>query len=156
MTFATNANGTTKGRSGHADQPSTGIAEIAWSTKPKPYIPKLNASDCHACFFTKPEALLSSSAIRVFIVAAKRDGRHGVVAIAVHPCGGGKGPAARRWIPELASSPDQAILDPTIGRRAKQLALPLFAGADYPLPILDHERAARAFLEPYQREVIPA
>jgi len=64
--------------------------------------------------------------------------------------------SARRWIPEYASSPEEAILDPTIGRRPKQLALPLFAGADHPLPILDYERAARAFLEPYQREVIPA
>lgn len=66
------------------------------------------------------------------------------------------GTYVRRWIPEIATFPDQAILDPSIGRRAKQMALPLFGGADYPLPILDHERSARAFLERYNREVIPA
>ena len=66
------------------------------------------------------------------------------------------GTYVRRWIPEIATFPDQAILDPAIGRRAKQLALPLFGGADYPLPVLDHERSARAFLERYNREVVPA
>jgi deoxyribodipyrimidine photo-lyase len=59
----------------------------------------------------------------------------------------------RRWIPELALRPDDAILDP-YGRRApRQLGLDLFGPARYPGPILDHEAAARAFLARYGREV---
>jgi deoxyribodipyrimidine photo-lyase len=59
----------------------------------------------------------------------------------------------RRWIPELAAQPDQAILDPVAGRTALQLQLGLFGPREYPAPILDHESAARAFLERYSREV---
>ena len=66
------------------------------------------------------------------------------------------GTYVRRWIPEIATFPDQAILDPAIGRRAKQMSLPLFGGSDYPLPVLDHERSARAFLERYAREFVSA
>jgi deoxyribodipyrimidine photo-lyase len=58
----------------------------------------------------------------------------------------------RQWIPELAGLPDAAILDPVDGRR-RQPQLPLFGDNGYPAPILDHERAARAFLERYGREV---
>ena len=59
----------------------------------------------------------------------------------------------RRWIPELANLSDAAILDPEAGRRAPQLELPLFGQQSYPVPVLDHEAAARAFLERYAREV---
>ena len=61
----------------------------------------------------------------------------------------------RRWIPELAAQPDQVILDPIGGRAASQLQLGLFGPRDYPAPILDHEVAARGFLERYGREVGP-
>ncbi|HTJ24524.1 MAG TPA: deoxyribodipyrimidine photo-lyase [Candidatus Limnocylindria bacterium] len=60
---------------------------------------------------------------------------------------------ARRWIPELATLPDAAILDPLVGRHERQLQLALFGQRGYPAPILDHEAAARAFLERYAREV---
>jgi deoxyribodipyrimidine photo-lyase len=59
----------------------------------------------------------------------------------------------RRWIPELAALPDAAVLDPLVGSRARQLQLPLFGDKSYPAPVLDHEHAARAFLERYAREV---
>ena len=59
----------------------------------------------------------------------------------------------RRWIPELAALPDAAILDPLVGRHERQLQLALFGERDYPLPVLDHEAAARAFLQRYTREV---
>ena len=58
----------------------------------------------------------------------------------------------RRWIPELAGLPDATIFER--GERAQpQLALPLFGPRQYPLPILDHEGAARAFLARYRAEV---
>ncbi len=59
----------------------------------------------------------------------------------------------RRWIPELAAQPDRTILDPHAAGGTRQLALALFGPRDYPAPILDHEAAARAFLERYAREV---
>lgn len=59
----------------------------------------------------------------------------------------------RTWIPELAGQPDVAILDPGLGGREQQLPLPLFGTRSYPPPVLDHETAARAFLERYAREV---
>ncbi|HYZ17861.1 MAG TPA: deoxyribodipyrimidine photo-lyase [Candidatus Acidoferrum sp.] len=59
----------------------------------------------------------------------------------------------RRWIPELAALSDAAILDPAGPSRQTQLQLPLFGERGYPRPILDHEAAARAFLERYGREV---
>jgi deoxyribodipyrimidine photo-lyase len=59
----------------------------------------------------------------------------------------------RRWIPELAGQPDRTILDPLAAGGARQLALSLFGPREYPAPILDHEAAARAFLERYGREV---
>jgi deoxyribodipyrimidine photo-lyase len=59
----------------------------------------------------------------------------------------------RRWIPELAALSDAAILDPEAAGREAQLQLPLFGERGYPRPILDHESAARAFLERYSREV---
>lgn len=60
---------------------------------------------------------------------------------------------ARRWIPELAGVPDDAVLDPGQAPRRRQLDLPLYADRGYPAPVLDHERAARAFLARYAREV---
>ena len=59
----------------------------------------------------------------------------------------------RRWIPELAGLPDAAIIDPVAENRERQLSLPLFGRHGYPVPVLDHEAAARAFLERYAREV---
>ena len=59
----------------------------------------------------------------------------------------------RRWIPELAGLPDAAILDPLGAERRPQLELTLFGGRAYPLPVIDHETAARDFLARYAREV---
>lgn len=59
----------------------------------------------------------------------------------------------RRWIPELALQPDDAILDPYARRAARQLGLDLFGPQQYPAPILEHEQAARDFLARYSREV---
>jgi deoxyribodipyrimidine photo-lyase len=59
------------------------------------------------------------------------------------------GAYVRRWIPELANLPDAAVLDPGSAARRLQLALPLFDGAAYPTPVVEHERAARAFLARY-------
>jgi deoxyribodipyrimidine photo-lyase len=59
----------------------------------------------------------------------------------------------RRWIPELAALPDAAIIDPGAGRQQRQMQLPLFGASSYPEPVVDHETAARAFLERYVREV---
>jgi deoxyribodipyrimidine photo-lyase len=58
----------------------------------------------------------------------------------------------RRWIPELANQPDQAILDPAAAQRA-QLQLALFGPNEYPAPALDHDAAARAFLARYAAEI---
>ncbi len=54
----------------------------------------------------------------------------------------------RRWIPELAEVPAADLWDAP-GAARRQLALPLFDGERYPAPVVDHERAARAFLERY-------
>jgi len=59
----------------------------------------------------------------------------------------------RRWIPELASRSDRALFDLGADVRSPQLALALFGDDGYPAPVLDHETAARAFLERYKREV---
>jgi len=59
----------------------------------------------------------------------------------------------RRWIPELALQPDDAILDPYARRAARQLGFDLFGPQQYPAPVLDHEAAAREFLTRYGREV---
>jgi deoxyribodipyrimidine photo-lyase len=59
----------------------------------------------------------------------------------------------RRWIPELALQPDDAILDPYARRAARQLGFDLFGPQQYPAPVLEHERAAREFLARYAREV---
>jgi deoxyribodipyrimidine photo-lyase len=61
----------------------------------------------------------------------------------------------RRWIPELALQPDDAILDPYARRTARQLAFDLYGSPQYPAPILDHETVAREFLARYGREVGP-
>jgi deoxyribodipyrimidine photo-lyase len=62
----------------------------------------------------------------------------------------------RRWIPELALQPDHAILDPYARTSERQQSFLLFGSQQYPLPVLDHEAAARAFLTRYAREVHPA
>jgi deoxyribodipyrimidine photo-lyase len=54
----------------------------------------------------------------------------------------------RRWVPELASVPAGDLWDAPGGSR-RQLSLQLFGDARYPAPVVDHERAARAFLERY-------
>jgi deoxyribodipyrimidine photo-lyase len=59
------------------------------------------------------------------------------------------GTYVRRWIPELAHVPDADLFDGTATEQ-QQLALPLYAGAAYPRPVLDHETTARAFLTRYQ------
>ena len=55
---------------------------------------------------------------------------------------------ARRWIPELAHVPAGAA--GLMRAPSAQIELPLYAGQPYPSPIVDHERAARAFLTRYQ------
>ena len=59
----------------------------------------------------------------------------------------------RRWIPELRHLPAAAWQ----GRPAdsSQLALALFDGNAYPPPVVEHEPAARAFLERYRAFVSP-
>lgn len=59
----------------------------------------------------------------------------------------------RRWIPELRHLPAAAWH----GRPAdsSQLALALFDGSPYPAPVVEHEPAARAFLERYRAFVSP-
>jgi deoxyribodipyrimidine photo-lyase len=57
------------------------------------------------------------------------------------------GSYVRRWIPELANVPDADLGRSPVARR--QLALPLFDGATYPAPVVEHRAAARAFLQRY-------
>ncbi len=59
------------------------------------------------------------------------------------------GTYVRRWIPELANLPGAAVLDPAASIARPQLALPLFDGAAYAAPVVDHEATARAFLARY-------
>jgi deoxyribodipyrimidine photo-lyase len=59
------------------------------------------------------------------------------------------GTYVRRWIPELAGVPDALLEDPAGAAPRAQLALPLFDAKGYPAPVVDHEQAARAFLERY-------
>ncbi len=63
------------------------------------------------------------------------------------------GAYVRRWIPELANLPDAVVLNPEGAARRVQLALPLFDGAAYPAPVVDHEKAARAFLARYAAHI---
>ncbi|MBV8150171.1 MAG: deoxyribodipyrimidine photo-lyase [Candidatus Eremiobacteraeota bacterium] len=62
----------------------------------------------------------------------------------------------RRWIPELASLPDRALFEPRAAEQRPQMTLPLYGDQTYPSPVVDHESAARAFLERYRREVVRA
>jgi deoxyribodipyrimidine photo-lyase len=64
------------------------------------------------------------------------------------------GAYVRRWVGELSARPDYAILDPGATGRTDQIELPLFGENNYPSPIVDHESAARAFLERYKKEVV--
>lgn len=59
----------------------------------------------------------------------------------------------RRWIPELASRSDRSIFEPEAESRRSQLSLALFGEHGYPAPVVDHDLAAREFLERYKREV---
>lgn len=63
------------------------------------------------------------------------------------------GKYVRRWIPELASRSDREILEPEAEARRSQLSLSLFGDNGYPAPVVDHDVAAREFLERYKREV---
>lgn len=58
------------------------------------------------------------------------------------------GAYVRRWVPELADVPAADLWDAP-GAPARQMALPLFGSERYPAPVVDHERAARAFLDRY-------
>lgn len=55
----------------------------------------------------------------------------------------------REWIPELAGLPAPEVLEPDARGRRPQLVLPLFDGAAYPAPVVDHATSARAFLRRY-------
>jgi deoxyribodipyrimidine photo-lyase len=58
------------------------------------------------------------------------------------------GAYVKRWIPQLAQLPMSAWSG---GRDQDQLTLQLFDGGEsYPRPVVDHERAARKFLEKYK------
>ena len=59
----------------------------------------------------------------------------------------------RRWIPELADRSDHEIFELAGPGGRAQLSLALFGEHAYPQPVVDHERAAREFLERYKREV---
>ncbi len=54
-----------------------------------------------------------------------------------------QGEYVRRWIPELAHAP----LD-----GGREQMLPLYDAASYPVPVVDHARAARAVLERYRSD----
>jgi len=58
------------------------------------------------------------------------------------------GAYVRRWVPELANVPAANLWEPP-GAAGRQLSLHLFDDMHYPAPVVDHERAARAFLERY-------
>jgi deoxyribodipyrimidine photo-lyase len=57
------------------------------------------------------------------------------------------GAYAQRWIGELAHRP---LGTWSSGPGRAQIELPLFSGQDYPQPVVDHEREARAFLARYR------
>ncbi len=58
------------------------------------------------------------------------------------------GAYARRWIAELANVPGRGLFAGV--RNSRQLGLALFSHDAYPQPVVDHERAARAFLTRYR------
>jgi deoxyribodipyrimidine photo-lyase len=64
------------------------------------------------------------------------------------------GAYVRRWIPELANRPDADVFDAAAASRRRQLALPLFDGAHYDVPVVEHESTARAFLARYSDFVL--
>ncbi len=59
------------------------------------------------------------------------------------------GTYARRWISELAGVPVRDFLDTPPARPSPQLSLPLFGTSRYPAPVVEHEAAARHFLQRY-------
>jgi deoxyribodipyrimidine photo-lyase len=67
-----------------------------------------------------------------------------------------RGTFVRRWIPELALVNDADLLDASPVLARPQMPLPLHADAAYPAPVVDHDRAARAFLERYAAFVAAA
>lgn len=62
------------------------------------------------------------------------------------------GAYVKRWVPELAHVP-AAALGANAEAPADQLTLPLFSGNTYARPIVEHESAARAFLQRYREYV---
>ena len=56
----------------------------------------------------------------------------------------------RRYCPELARLPTRAALAPWQMERNQQIELGFFSPDHYPPPIVDHDEAARAFLERYE------
>lgn len=59
----------------------------------------------------------------------------------------------KRWIPELAHMAPAAI--GAAQSAMPQIELPLFPSSEYPVPVVDHETAAREFLKRYQAFVEP-
>jgi|SRR5579872_449073 len=64
------------------------------------------------------------------------------------------GAYVRRWIPELEGVPAQRIHAPFDEERRAQIELPLFGDRRYPRPIVEHEAAARSFLERYRAAML--
>jgi deoxyribodipyrimidine photo-lyase len=60
-----------------------------------------------------------------------------------------RGAYVRRWVPELASLPAAHLAAGAPAGPRAQLSLDLFGAHAYPAPVVDHERAARAFLGRY-------
>ncbi len=60
-----------------------------------------------------------------------------------------RGTYVRRWIPELGALPESHAFASSSAAGRPQMTLPLFGGAPYPAPVVDHERAARDFLRRY-------
>jgi deoxyribodipyrimidine photo-lyase len=61
------------------------------------------------------------------------------------------GKYTREWLPELAGLPVSDLLHPDARGTRPQLMLPLFDGAAYPQPVVDHAESARAFLRRYAK-----
>jgi len=55
----------------------------------------------------------------------------------------------RRYVPELADLPDDALHEPWAMRPVDRAASGLVLGRDYPLPIVDHNEARQATLARY-------
>ncbi|GAC1437321.1 MAG: deoxyribodipyrimidine photo-lyase [Solirubrobacteraceae bacterium] len=62
-----------------------------------------------------------------------------------------RGSYVRRHVPELAGVPDDALAEPWLMDRERQLACGCEIGVDYPRPIVDHAQARREALARYAR-----